>query len=64
MADTPDDIPQPGRRALAAMLRNISKKARSIDTGFGSSPEKKLASKDEVAGDLDRLAAMLEGGAA
>lgn len=64
MADIPDEIPPPGRRALAAMLRNISKKARSIDTTFAASPEKKLASKDEVAGALDKLAAMLEGGAA
>lgn len=62
MAATPDEIPPPGRAALAVMLRKISKKARSIDTTFGSSPEKKLSDKDEVAGDLDRLAAMLEGG--
>lgn len=64
MADTSDDIPQPGRRAVAAMLRKISKKARSINTTYGADPEKKLADKDEVAAALDKLAAMLEGGAA
>ena len=64
MTATPDEIPPAGRAALAVMLRKISKKARSIDTTFAANPEKKLASKDEVAGALDRLAAMLEGGAA
>ena len=63
MAATPDEIPPAGRRAVAAMLRKISQRARSIDTTFAANPEKKLASKDEVAGALDRLAAMLEGGA-
>ena len=63
MTATPDEIPPAGRRAVAAMLRKISQRARSIDTTFAANPEKKLASKDEVAGALDRLAAMLEGGA-
>lgn len=64
MADTPDEIPPPGRRAVAAMLRKISQRARSINTHYGASPERKLADKDEVAAAIDRLAAMLEGGAA
>ena len=64
MAAIPDEIPPPGRRAVAAMLRKISQRARSIDTSFGSNPEKKLASKDEVAAAIDRVAAILEGGAA
>ena len=64
MVATPDEIPPAGRAALAAMLRQISKKARSIDTHYGNSPEKKLADKDEVAAAIDRVAAMLEGGAA
>lgn len=63
MADTPDEIPPPGRRAVAAMLRKISKKARSINTTYGADPEKKLADKDEVAAAIDRVAAILEGGA-
>lgn len=64
MADTPDEIPPAGRRALAAMLRKISQRTRCINTTYGASPEKKLADKDEVAAAIDRVAAMLEGGAA
>lgn len=64
MVGEPDEIPQPGRRAVAAMLRKISKKARSINTTYGADPEKKLADKDEVAAAIDRVAAILEGGAA
>lgn len=64
MAATPDEIPPAGRRAVAAMLRKISQRARSINTTYGASPEKKLADKDEVAAAIDRVAAILEGGAA
>ena len=64
MAAIPDEIPPPGRRAVAAMLRKISQRARSINTSYGGNPEKKLADKDEGAKEIERVAAILEGGAA
>lgn len=46
--------------ALATRLRKHAKAVRSIGTGFGRNAESLLIEKDEVAAELDKLAAALE----
>lgn len=58
-----DEIPARGRAALAEMLRRLGNKVRGVNTRFGRNPEKVMADNDEVAAELDKLAAMLDGGA-
>lgn len=63
MAATPrDEIPAPGRAAVAAMLRVASKRLRGISHNGGRSRERVLEDCDGAAADLDKIASMLEGG--
>jgi hypothetical protein len=48
---------------LARKSRKLAKDVRSISTGYGRNPEKRLLQKDEVAVELEKLADMVSGGA-
>lgn len=55
-----DLVPTLARPILAKHLRKLAAKVKAINTRYGRSAEKTILEKDEVAADLDRLAAMLE----
>ena len=49
---------------LAAKLRKLATSVRSIGSGYGSrdNPERILLAKQEIAAEIEQLAALVEGG--